>query len=142
MSVPVNQRSHGKLEAYVKAYELATYTLRITKNKKVFTEDFQECLTGRIILAAVETYLAVGKANDKQVRSAGDRAEYSKRVALQCEAIERCNELIKLITLAKPIFHLSSKRVKYWIGLARDTRSLIKAWSDADIKRFSPLFNE
>lgn len=42
MSVPVNERSHGKLEAYTKAYELAVYTLRITKNKKIFTVDFQE----------------------------------------------------------------------------------------------------
>lgn len=31
MSVPVNQRSHGKLEAYAKAYELATYTKREKK---------------------------------------------------------------------------------------------------------------
>jgi hypothetical protein len=40
MSVPVNQRSHGKLEAYVKAYELAGYTLKITKNKKVFSDEY------------------------------------------------------------------------------------------------------
>lgn len=47
MSVPVNERSHGKLEAYTKAYELAVYTLRITKNKKIFTVEFQEELTDR-----------------------------------------------------------------------------------------------
>ena len=36
MSVPVNERSHGKLEACVKARELCVYTLRITVNPKIF----------------------------------------------------------------------------------------------------------
>ena len=140
MSVPVNQRSHGKLEAYTKAYELATYTLKIAKNKKIFTEEYQEALTDKIISAALDIYLLVGKANDKQVRSEKDRGNYDRRIALQEEALERCGDLSKLILLAKPIFHLDSKRVKYWTGLTKDTRSLIKSWSDSDVKRFSGLF--
>lgn len=36
MSVPVNERSHGKLEACVKAKELSAYTIKITANPKVF----------------------------------------------------------------------------------------------------------
>lgn len=142
MSVPVNQRSHGKLEAYTKAYELATYTLKITKNKKIFTVEYQECLTDYIIAAALDIYMFAGTANGKQVRAAKDKQNYEDRIAKQREAVERCGDLLKLIMLAKPIFHLSSKRVKYWVGLTKDTRNLIKAWSDADIKRFSPLFED
>lgn len=56
MSVPVNQRTHGKLEAYTKAYDLAVYTLQITKNKKIFTVEYQEQLTDLIITAALEIY--------------------------------------------------------------------------------------
>lgn len=140
MSVPVNERSHGKLEAYTKAYELAVYTLRITKNKKIFTVEFQEELTDRIIEAALDIYLLVGCANDMQVRTKDDERNYKERLAMQRKALKRCGELNKLIILAKPIFHLTSKRVKYWAGLTQDTRSLIKAWSDSDKKRFSPLF--
>lgn len=140
MSVPVNERSHGKLEAYTKAYELAVHTLRITKNKKIFTVEFQEELTDRIIEAALDIYLLVGSANDMQVRTKDDERNYKERLAMQRKALKRCGELNKLIILAKPIFHLTSKRVKYWAGLTQDTRSLIKAWSDSDKKRFSPLF--
>ena len=142
MSVPVNQRSHGKLEAYTKAYELATYTLKITKNKKIFTAEYQECLTDYIIAAALDIYMFAGTANGKQVRTAKDKQNYEDRIAKQREAVERCGDLLKLIMLAKPIFHLSSKRVLYWVGLTKDTRNLIKAWSGADIKRFSPLFED
>ena len=42
MSVQVNQKSHGKLEAYTKAYDLVTYTLKITKNnyKQLWGDDY------------------------------------------------------------------------------------------------------
>ena len=140
MSVPVNERSHGKLEAYAKAYELAVYTLRITQNKKIFTEDFQEALTDRIVTKALDIYILVGCANDMQVGTKDDERNYKERMAMQRSAFKRCNELNKLILLAKPIFHLTSKRIKYWTGLIQDTKGLIKAWSDSDRKRFSSLF--
>lgn len=41
MSVPVNERSHGKLEACVKAKELSAYTIKITANPKVFKPEYQ-----------------------------------------------------------------------------------------------------
>lgn len=79
MSVPVNKRTHGKLEAYTKAFELATYTLRITKNKKVFSEEYQECLTDKIIDAALDIYMLVGSANDVSVRSEKDYQNFVDR---------------------------------------------------------------
>lgn len=47
MSVPVNERSHGKLEACVKAKELSAYTLRITVNPKIFKPEYQHALTDK-----------------------------------------------------------------------------------------------
>ena len=142
MSVPVNERSHGKLEAYTKAYELATYTLRITSNKKVFTEEFQEQLTDYIISASLDIYLLVGNANDLQVRTANDKQNYEERQKMQKKALDQCGNMGRLILLAKQIFHLSSKRIKYWCGLVKETRTLIKAWSDSDKKRFMSLFED
>lgn len=142
MSVPVNERSHGKLEAYFKAFELATYTLKITANKKVFTVEYQEQLTDLIIKAALEVYLMVGDANDLIVKTEKDHKNFLDRIDLQKQAVKKCSDLNKLILLAKPIFHLSSKRVKYWVGLTNETKSLIKAWCNSDYKRFSSLFED
>ena len=142
MSVPVNQRSHGKLEAYTKAYDLVTYTLKITKNKKILSEEYQEQLTDHIIAAALDVYMLIGYANGLQVRTAKDEEDFRERIKTQDEAIRRCGDLMRLIFLAKPIFHLSSKRVTYWHGMTKDTRNLIKAWSDSDKKRFVPLFED
>ena len=140
MSVPVNQRSHGKLEAYSKAYELIVYTMKITNNKKIFNVQYQRELTDRIVNSALGIYLLVGRANDITVKTKNDKENYKKRLALQSEALLKCSDLNRLIFLAKPIFHLTTKRVKYWVGLTQDTRNLIKAWSDSDKKRFEPLF--
>lgn len=140
MSVPVNQRSHGKLEACSKAYELSVYTLRITKNKKIFTEDYQDVLTDKITNLAVDIFILSKAANDIVVRTEKDKENYNARIAMQTDAIRKCGQLSSMILLAKPIFHLSSKRVKYWVGLTKETRTLLKAWSDSDKKRFSHLF--
>lgn len=142
MSVPVNRRSHGKLEAYSKAYELATYTLLITKNKKVFTEEHQDDLTNHLVDAALSIYTLVGSANDMQVRTEADRKNFDERIEMQSAALKKCGDMTRLILLAKSVFHLSSKRVTYWTGLTKETRGLIKAWSDSDVKRFKTLFED
>lgn len=48
MPVPVNSRSKSKLEVCIKARELCVYTIKITSNKNVFTEEFQKPLTDGI----------------------------------------------------------------------------------------------
>ena len=137
MSVPVNERSHGKLEACVKARDLCVYTLRITKNPKVFKPEFQNALTDKIIDAALDVQNLSWSANNLLVNSAEDlrqRLEYQERAA------NACNTLLSLIEISKPIFHLATKRVTYWSGLAIDTRKLLRAWKDADRKRYSAKF--
>ena len=142
MSVPVNRRTHGKLEACSKAFELAKYTLMITKNKKIFTEEFKESLTYKIVELAVEIFALTKEANDLSVRSSNDFKNYQDRIDMQRKAIQCCGKLSSYILLAKPSLHLSSKRVTYWTGMTKDTRTLIKAWMESDKKRFSTLFED
>lgn len=140
MSVPLNQRTHGKLEAYTKAYELVTYTMKITSNKNIFTAEYQEQLTNYIISEALDIYMLTGYANSLSIRTASDAKNFERRIEAQEEALKRCGDLTRLIFIAKPIFHLSSKRVKYWTGLTKETKGLIKAWSESDRKRSAHLF--
>lgn len=137
MSVPVNERSHSKLEACVKAHGLCVYTLRITANKKIFTEQFQQVLTDRINDAALGIHLKAWNANNVLVNSAEDM---QKRLALQEDAAIECNTLLSLMEIAKTVFHLSGKRVQYWGNLTIETRNLIRAWRESDRKRYSARF--
>lgn len=58
------------------------------------------------------------------------------RLCYQHEAANCCNDLLLLIQLAKPVFHLAGKRVKYWGGLVLKARELIRAWHDANAKEY------
>ena len=136
MSVPVNQRTHGKLEACVKAHGLCCYTLQITANKKIFNPDFQDSLTNRIVETAINIHTLCWSANNILVNSVDDLKE---RTSYQEQAAIQCNVLLSLIEIAKKIFHLASKRVIYWSRLAIDTRNLIRAWRSSDLKRYAYL---
>lgn len=67
------------------------------------------------------------------VKSADD---WKMRKALQERAARNCNNLLALIQLAKTIFHLKSKRVKYWSEKTIDVRGYLRSWRDADSKRY------
>ena len=134
MSVPEPRREKSKLEVCVKAHDLCCYTLQITANKKVFTEEYQRSLTDKIVAVALGIHCDCWNANNIFVKSA---EEYQERRRLQEEAARKCNILLSLIDIAKKIFHLSSKRVYHWGKLTVDTRNLIRAWKDSDKKRFT-----
>lgn len=139
MSVPVNQRTQGKLEVAVKARDVAVYTLQITKNKKIFTEDYQEAVTDKIITTALNIHCLVWAANNINVTSYEAMAE---RFALQEKAAAQCNVLLSLIDIAKPLFHLASKRVMFWGGMVIEARNLIRSWHNADRKRYASKYKK
>ena len=134
MSVPEPRREKSKLEVCVKAHDLCCYTLQITANKKVFTEEYQRSLTDKIVAVALGIHCDCWNANNIYVRS---KEEFSERRRLQEEAARKCNVLLSLIDIAKKIFHLASKRVYHWSKQAVDTRNLIRTWRESDIKRFA-----
>lgn len=133
MSVPENSRTKSKLEVCVKAHDLCCYTLQITSNDKVFTPQFQRSLTDRIVAAAIGIHTDCWNANNIYVKTEDDVRE---RRRLQEEAARKCNVLLSLIDIAKPLFHLASKRVYYWGKKTVETRNLIRAWRESDAKRY------
>lgn len=137
MSVPENQRGHGKLEACMKSRELAVYTIQISANKKIFAEEYQQALTDKIVGAALDITNLCWNANNVLVDTADDM---ENRLRLQEEAAIRCNTLLSLISIAHKVFHLSTKRVRYWSELTIEVRNRIRAWRTADRKRYSARF--
>lgn len=138
MSVPVNQRSEGKLEVCIKARDLCQYTLQITSNPKVFTERYQHALTDEINKTAIEIYESIYSANDIYVNTIED---WGSRKLLQNNAIRKCNRLLVLIDTAKPLFHLASKRVFYWGGKAIEIKNMIRRWKESDADRYRKKLN-
>lgn len=130
MSVPVNQRTTGKLEVIVKARELAEYTITIVTNPKHFDVAYKEAIGDKLIDTALGIYTLCFSANAIMLDT-----ERDERRAKQEEAISFCNEFEALIELAKGLYHLSTKRCVYWVSQVQTVKKLIRSWRDSDAKR-------
>lgn len=137
MSVIESNRTKTVLATSVKARELASYTIKITTNTKVFLPEYRSSLTDQIVSDAVNIYRFVWLANN--IRVGNDPDMWARRSRLQVEARELCNDLLALMGIAKPLFHLRTKRIEYWTGLVIETRTMIAAWHEADTSRYKEL---
>lgn len=133
MSVPVGRRQKNKFEVMLEAQALTVYTIKICCNKKVFLPEYQSAITDDIIRTAKDIYVNIWQANNILVK---EKAHAVKRLELQREAAMQCNNLIALMQIAKTVFHLSSKRIKFWGASTIKVRGLIRAWAEADKKRY------
>lgn len=133
MSVPEGQRSHSKLEVIVMARSLAAYTIKITKNQNVFQPEYNNGITNDIIHTAKEIYLRCWTANNIYVT---EKEDWHERCSLQESAARECNNLLALMQLAQEVFHLKTKRIKYWGEKTIAVRNKIRAWNDSDRKRY------
>lgn len=134
MSVPAGERGEGKLEVITKCLNLASYTILITKNQNIFKPEYNTAITSDLIHLAKEIYISAWTANNIKVDHDHDRAV--ERIRLQEYAALQCNNLLALIQLAQRVFHLPTKRIKYWAGLTIEVRSYLRKWRESDRKRY------
>ena len=135
MSVRVSDRNTGVLEVNTKARELTVYTLKVLSNEKwfpasqsVYIQKMQDCV--------LEIQALCWEANNIKVNDIQRR--YDRRLELQEQAVSKCDRMQMLIETAKPLFHLDTKRVTFWIDQTKELRSMINAWNTSDIKRLEP----
>jgi hypothetical protein len=140
MSVPVGERDEGRFTLAVKAEYLARYTIEITANENVFLPEYRRAVTDDIISTAKNIYLGIREANDVTVRvgTVFHLGDFRERNRLQREALRNCKRLLYLIDLAHRIFHLSTKRVKYWGKIVKNVKDRVHGWIDDDANRYMP----
>ena len=134
MSVPEGKRHKGRLEVHVKAQYLASYTAKILSNNKVFNPEVDEEIIRRIKCCAYDIYTMAWTAN--KIRADTNSINRKMRYQRQEEAILLCDEMLAYIGVAKQVFHLKSKRIKYWSGLILEVRSLLQKWKESDVSRY------
>ena len=134
MSVPEGKRHKGKLEVHVKARELAIYTAKIVNNKNVFNPEIDENLVNRIKDCAYDIFAKAWSAN--KINADKNSINREMRYRKQEEAITLCDDMLTYIGVAKTLFHLRSKRVKYWAGQINEVRNLLQKWKESDVSRY------
>ncbi len=136
MSVNAGDRKEGKLEVLTKSCRLASYTIKVCCNKKWFPEQYDTAITDRIVLLATGIFTKCWTANNIKADSI---AKAEKRLKLQADAHDDCNELLALIQIAQQVFHLRINRIKYWGKTILEVRGLISLWNESDSRRLKNL---
>lgn len=134
MSVAEPLRHKGRLEVHIKAQFLAAYTAKILSNQKTFDPNIDTEIINRIKCAAYDIYAKSRQAN--KIRAETNNINRIMRYSLQEEAIGFCDDMLAYIGIAKMVFHLRKKRMKYWSGLIIEVRNLLQAWKESDVKRY------
>lgn len=134
MSVPEPTRHKGRMEVFVKAQYLASYTAEILSNEKVFNPKIDDEIIRRIKQCAYDIYVKAWTAN--QIHAETGAYNRAWRYGLQEEAILLCSEMLAYIGIAKQVFHLRRKRMKYWSGLILEVNAMLQAWKESDVKRY------
>ncbi len=134
MSVVEPERHKGRLEVHVKAQALAAYTALIVKNPKVFDPEVDEDLIKRVKSYSMDIYEKAWAAN--KINAETNQINRAMRYQLQEEALLCCDYLHADIGIAKSVFHLRKRRMKYWSGLITEVRALLQAWKESDVKRY------
>lgn len=132
MSVIKPKRGECKLEVLTKARELAVYTIKITSNENVFLKEYQEAITSDLVKCAKDIFIHSFEANNVNLNT-----DPEIRRKLMDQAIRDCYNLLALMQIAKPVFHLSTKRIRYWGNLTVEVRDLIRKWKKSDINRLA-----
>lgn len=138
-NVPEYKRKESTCAAVVKARHLATYTIQICANDKIFLPQYNLSLANEIIRDAKESYILAWKANKIRVEKTGARELASLRLRLQKEAITNCKSLLPLIELAQKVYHLDKSREEYWARLTLETADILTGWYRSDAKRYKNM---
>ena len=133
MSVPKDSRKEGKLALAVLARSHAKYVIQITSNQKVFDPKYSHAVTDDLINSAKSIYRYIWAANNIVVRS---KESYSHRKEYQQRATMLCNTLLADMEIAKTVFHLSGKRMRYWTAMVVEIRNKTRAWIESDAERY------
>ena len=135
MAVIKSKRQENPLQVLGLALGLAVHTLTICKNEKLFPKRDRWMLTAEIVRTALGVYIRIRKANRVRVE---EMADYTKRMALQGEALDMIDTLLGLIDIAGALCKLPGSKQEYWTGLAVELENKVRAWHRGDKARLKP----
>ena len=151
MSVRENERNvpqtptNKMLDCLWEARNLSLYTVRICSNTNNFPPEYYQTMTGDIVKAAKNIYRLGRRANSIRIREQDDKNKakerWEERSRYQREAIFLCIDLLSDIDVAKTLFNIRGKRVKYWTNQVVTVKRMYIAWHNADKERYAKYIN-
>lgn len=139
MSVRKGDRGEGTLQVLNDCRILASYTIQICRNEKVFPKSQRWIMSQRIVNECVDAMTCIRRANSVMVYTSED---FKYRRVQQVEAHAHLDALLSLIDLAFTSFDIEARKIEYWTGLALSTDDKLKSWMKADKQRYKNIITD
>ena len=94
-----------------------------------------------MIKKAKDIYRLGKRANAIYVQGKTGHERWEERSRYQREAIFFCVDLLYDIDVAKTLFNIRGKRVKYWTKQVVTVKRMYIAWHNADKERYAQYIN-
>lgn len=130
LSVPEGKRSPNKLIAFVKAREMAVYTLKICKNTRNFPGRYRKVID-EITSTAWNIANYIWTANNIYVGNGCDPGNKARRRDYQNRAIELCKSLLFQIEMCYEAFPDAKDKYAGWSDKVERVKALIINWRDS-----------
>lgn len=127
-----NKRSESRFAVLDICLKLATYTHDILANEKIFDKKYIKIID-RMADEASMIYHLARTANKLR---ADDVIQLKRRIELQKEILQICEELMTDIMISKGLFHLRASRVQYWGKLTKEAQDAVAAWNISEVKSY------
>ena len=148
MATNVNERNvpdtptNKMLDCLWEARNLSLYTVKICSNTNNFPPEYYQTMTGEMIKKAKDIYRLGKRANAIYVQGKTGHERWEERSRYQREAIFLCVDLLSDIDVAKTLFNIRGKRVKYWTKQVVTVKRMYIAWHNADKERYAKYINQ
>lgn len=120
---------------------MSLYTVKICSNTNNFPPEYYQTMTGEMIKKAKDIYRLGKRANAIYVQGKTGHERWEERSRYQREAIFLCVDLLSDIDVAKTLFNIRGKRVKYWTKQVVTVKRMYIAWHNADKERYAKYIN-
>ena len=147
MATNVNERNvpetptNKMLDCLWEARNLSLYTVKICSNTNNFQPEYYQTMTGDMINKAKDIYRLGKRANAIYVQGKTGHERWEERSRYQREVIFLCIDLLSDIDVAKTLFNIRGKRVKYWTKQVVTVKRMYIAWHNADKERYAQYIN-
>ena len=139
MSVPVNKRSENKLKALQDTINLASYTLHMCENDKIFPKKSRFTICNRIVDECYKAVVNIRIANKMDMKY---EESARKRIFKQYEVLLNYEALWALMTIAFETYSIPNDKKEIWSTTAYAAEGIVTAWRNGDIKRFKEYFGK
>lgn len=136
MSVPSFRRGENKLQALSDTIKVASYTIHMCENDKIFPKKSRWSMCNRIIDKCLQSVVHIRQAN--KIKIVNEKS-YRERNDLQFAVLLDFEALWAMMDVAFETYSIPSDKIDIWCSLMLTASERVAAWRQGDTNKYKRM---